>query len=477
MMKWGIIGAGRIAHRFSQSLLKFNGCELYAVACRTQEKVDAFAKNYHVNVAYADYEAIVKDKNIDAVYIAVPHQYHFTWIMRCLKAKKAVLCEKPACLTVSEMQQVIQCAKENHVLFMEAMKERFQPVYQTILACINHGTIGKITGIDSCYSGLVPEDFFLQSYLSDPSSMGCLSDVGIYGIAWIEQFVKDVPVLKHVYANVKDSVYMYVRAEMEADSIDCVVTSGIDRNLEKQTIIAGTKGSIVITPMHRPLQAIVYTEHKEILEVPYVEDDFHGEIQEFINVYQSGKIESSIMPFAASLRCAKILQTIEAGMHMDEHALQLLKEEEENLSFSSFDADMVQYLGSLLQMQQRYFDRSAMVQIVDEETDQVVFSYIPDGKEKNGIYLAGKRNVMKKTGHSSLYAWVEHEVYGKHEDMLNGFPTYCLSAGAFPIYVDHTLKYSVLVSGMHEGEDHALIRMCLYMMKNMEEQAYPYRMV
>ena len=476
-MKWGIVGAGRIAHRFSQSLKNFDGCELYAVACRSQQKADAFAKEHGAKIAYAGYDAIVNDGNVDAVYISVPHQYHFTWIMKCLNAKKAVLCEKPACLSEEEMKEVIACAKKQHVLFMEAMKERFQPTYQRVVECVRQGIIGKLTSISTSFCNIVPPSFLESSYLSDPASKGCLSDLGIYGIAWIEDFTESIPTLSHLYADEKDGVYTYIRAEMQAGDVRCTIECGMDRDSKKQTILTGTKGSIVVTPMHRPLQAMIYTDQKDVVDLPYVCDDFYGEILEFVSLFEARRIESTKMSFMDSLHCAKILDRIDAGMHMDTHALELLQEEEQCLSFPIFTKDMMEYLGALLKMNQRYFERSAIVQIIDEETNEICFSYIPEGKEKNALYLNGKRNVMKETGHSSLYAWVEHEVYGKHSAMQKGFPKYCLSAGGFPIYVNGVLKYSVLVSGLHEGQDHELIRMCLYAMKNMDEKRYPYRMV
>lgn len=99
MIRWGIIGAGRIAHRFVAALQNETDSQLYAISCRTQGKADAFACQYGNIKAYAGFDHIVNDPDVDAVYISVPHAYHKEWIIQCLKAGKPVLCEKPLCLS------------------------------------------------------------------------------------------------------------------------------------------------------------------------------------------------------------------------------------------------------------------------------------------------------------------------------------------------------------------------------------------
>ena len=107
MIRWGIIGAGRIAHRFVKALMNETDSRLYAISCRTQQKADAFAQQYGNVKAYAGFDCIVNDPDVDAVYVSVPHAYHKDWIIRCLKAGKPVLCEKPLCLNEEEVDEVL----------------------------------------------------------------------------------------------------------------------------------------------------------------------------------------------------------------------------------------------------------------------------------------------------------------------------------------------------------------------------------
>lgn len=101
MIRFGILGAGNIAHRFAASLAKVEGAELVAASRRTAEKAAAFLAEVPCAPgarAYGDHEALLADPEVDAIYLALPHDLHHAWALRALDAGKAVLCEKPAML-------------------------------------------------------------------------------------------------------------------------------------------------------------------------------------------------------------------------------------------------------------------------------------------------------------------------------------------------------------------------------------------
>src|SRR5690606_7063607 len=148
-IKWGIIGLGGIANKFANDLLTIEDAELYAVASRTQEKADAFAKKYGVTKAYATYEDLANDPNIDAVYIATPHALHKDNALMCLKNGIAVLGEKPFAMNASDVEEMIAMAKEKNVLLMEALWTYFLPHYQYVLKKLADKTYGNILKIES----------------------------------------------------------------------------------------------------------------------------------------------------------------------------------------------------------------------------------------------------------------------------------------------------------------------------------------
>ena len=95
---WGILGCGNIANKFATDLQKVSGSVLRAVAARDPERAQKFAKKHTAKKIYSNYTALVNDPDLDVVYVATTHNFHYEHAALCLAANKAVLCEKPICV-------------------------------------------------------------------------------------------------------------------------------------------------------------------------------------------------------------------------------------------------------------------------------------------------------------------------------------------------------------------------------------------
>ncbi|MFT6925842.1 MAG: putative dehydrogenase [Psychromonas sp.] len=180
-IRWGIIGLGNIADTFASDLLTVKGAELYAVASRCEQKAQDFAQKHHATKAYASYQALANDTNIDAVYIATPHSEHQKNALLCLDQGIAVLCEKPFAMNAEQVNSMIAVAQEKNVLLMEALWTYFLPHYQFVLSALNNQTYGKLLKIEADF-GFIKE-FDGQSRLFNKSlGGGSLLDIGIYPI-------------------------------------------------------------------------------------------------------------------------------------------------------------------------------------------------------------------------------------------------------------------------------------------------------
>lgn len=191
-VKWGIIAPGRIAHKFAGDLLLSNGSDIVAVASRNKQRADEFAKTYSINEVYDDYEALVQKSDCDIVYIASPHVFHKEQALSCIRAGKAVLCEKPVTLSARDFAEIQEAATQQQVFFMEAMWTRFFPVMEQVLAAIAEGKIGKVTLVQANFGFKAREDFADRLY--DPGlGGGSLLDTGVYVLTLAQMVYQSLP--------------------------------------------------------------------------------------------------------------------------------------------------------------------------------------------------------------------------------------------------------------------------------------------
>lgn len=316
MINWGIIGAGNIANRFATSLEQVEGATLYAVARRTMEKAEAFKKEHPCEVAYDNYQDLLDDQRIDAVYIALPHKYHLEWVKKALKAGKAVLCEKPATLSLAEMKQITKTAQEEGIFFMEAMKSRFVPAYREIRARIQNGDIGDVTQVSTSLCRVFNESD--STYHFEPVQGGCLLDMGVYNLSVIEDFLSFPVQLKKLDSEVRENgVEVYVNATLESNGVVGIVESAFDRETETMAIITGTKGVIKLPNFHRPTSyelTLYDTNQTQYIEVPYEVDDFYSEIKHVVDCLNEGVTESPIMSLQHSENIATIVDQIKLAI-------------------------------------------------------------------------------------------------------------------------------------------------------------------
>jgi predicted dehydrogenase len=311
MIRWGILGGGNIARRFAQSMEDVSGSRITAVSCRSREKAEDFAGRYSIERAFGSHESLLEDDQVDAIYLALPHGLHCLWAVRALKAGKAVLCEKPAAMSEEEMRLIAGTARECGVLFMEAMKTRFIPAYREVKRRIGEGAIGEVVSVETSLCNAMPFDSARPTYHTDPSQGGALLDVGIYCACYLEDFLRGDPVLKDLKAEFQGGVDFYADAELAFSSGRGRLTCAFDRAEPRRALITGTKGKILVEELHRPREFTVFTgARKEKVLIPYEVDDFYGEIVHFADCLKKGRKESPVMPFDASIRCARILDRI-----------------------------------------------------------------------------------------------------------------------------------------------------------------------
>lgn len=348
-VRWGILGAGLIAHRFARSLVHDPASELVAISCRSATKAAAFAEEHGVAAdrAYVDdagaaatpvgaeapaeqtgtalegHAKLLADPDVDAIYLALPHGLHRAWACAALRAGKAVLCEKPAALTADEMRAVAAVARETGALFMEAQKARFVPAYARVRELLGSGAIGGLRRVETSLCNQMTEEQLERSYMLDPVQGGVVLDCGIYCASWIEDFLAGSSSVRSTRIERYRGVDAYVRAELAFGASEksgaagqtALLECAFDRQKPRQAVLIGEKGRIVVDDLHRSQRVALVPDGGEahVFDEPYVVDDFFGEITHFSGLVRAGAAESPVMPLAASVRCAEILDAVRAG--------------------------------------------------------------------------------------------------------------------------------------------------------------------
>ena len=190
-IRWAILGAGRIANAFAKDFPLMQNAELVAVASNDKEKATNFSKEYNIPKALSHDELYNSDE-IDAVYIATTHNFHFDQTLKCMQHGKAVLCEKPITVNDSQFKKLMAVSKEKNVFLMEAMWTYFLPAAQKAKQWLDEGRIGKLKVIQADFA--FPMEINIEGRMYNPNlAGGALLDLGVYPIAMAYYFTNTVP--------------------------------------------------------------------------------------------------------------------------------------------------------------------------------------------------------------------------------------------------------------------------------------------
>lgn len=181
---WGILGTAKIAEQeLVPALQESENAKLLAIASRGLAKAKRFAKDHGISKAYGSYAELLKDPDIEAVYLPLPNHLHYEWTIKTAEAGKHVLCEKPLARSVGEAKAMFAACEANHVLLMEGFMYRFHPQTRRVQELLKQKVIGKPRLIRVAHSFPLhllnrEEDFRWRM----ETGGGSLLDLGVYCI-------------------------------------------------------------------------------------------------------------------------------------------------------------------------------------------------------------------------------------------------------------------------------------------------------
>lgn len=266
---WGIIGTGWIAHDMADALNAVNG-EIYAVANPNEESLKQFTKEKHVQKFYTNPDEMINDPNVDIVYIATPHTFHYEYIKKALNAGKHVFAEKAITVNARQFDEVEKLAQEKGLILTEGFTLYHMPIYKKVLDLIKAGKLGQIKMIQVNFGSLKDYDPNNRFFNKDLAG-GALLDIGGYATAFARTFLDEAP------ESILTTVKFFETGVDEQSGIILKNTKGqmavmalsMRAKQPKRGVVSGTKGYVEINQYPRATQAeITYTAsaHEETHE-------------------------------------------------------------------------------------------------------------------------------------------------------------------------------------------------------------------
>lgn len=315
VMKFGIIGFGKIARKFVKSIEATSEGKVVAIGSKSVKEEDEFIVEHPEVAVYRDYQTMLEQSGIDAVYVAVPHQDHFKWIIAALKCKIAVLSEKPAVLTLEEMEEVLKVAKENDTYFSEALKTRYNEGFASLKKDL--AQIGELVKIEAnfCFDATFMKGS--GTYLFDQDQGGALNDVGPYLTAFATGLLgNDFQTVTSVTRK-EGKIPTYFEATVKyGNGATAVLEGAIDQNKERYALLTGTKGSIMVPVFNRITEYTITPAAGEpnTKEFTFTGDDMTLEIDEVIQNSKNHRIESVWYDHQAHLDNMKLFEAIKSSL-------------------------------------------------------------------------------------------------------------------------------------------------------------------
>lgn len=313
MFKLAIIGTNWISQQFVEAAIQTGEFSLSAVYSRDIEKACSFGTPFGAESFYDNLEALGKDSDIDAVYIASPNSLHAPQALQMLKAGKHVICEKPMASNYALAQEMFQCAEENNVVLFEAFMSPYTPNFTVLkeslptIAPLRHVTISYCqysSRYQKYLNGENPNTF--NPYFSN----GSIMDIGYYCLgSAIELFgePKQVQASAHVLPSGVDGCGSAV---LTYDGFNVVLNHSKVSDSLTPSEFQGEQGSVLVDMIStgRGVERVIRGKEKEVLTLPQTENHMFYEAEAFAKQLKLGVIDEDTKQ--RSLTVAKVLTEI-----------------------------------------------------------------------------------------------------------------------------------------------------------------------
>ena len=308
IIRVGIVGCGRIAHRFVPEADFVTGVEIIGAYDNNSAIGSEFVKHHNLNVLYSSYEALLDD--VDAVYIATPHLSHFDLSKQALLRKKHVLCEIPLVLNALQAKELYELAEKQGVILMEAHKTAHCPAFNHLMVMIKSGVIGEVVDIEGSLSRLLPDK--TRREFDAAQAGGSMYESAVYPLLPIFKLLGTNYENLNIYSRMENGVDIYTKGVLRYPTAVCSFKLGLGVKTEGNLIISGTKGyAYVEAPWWKTDYFELRYEDQNLNKKFFYKWDGEGlryEIQEWMSCIINKRFSSARLRRRESIAMAGVMQ-------------------------------------------------------------------------------------------------------------------------------------------------------------------------
>ena len=308
-MNIGILGAGSIARQMAYTISKMDNAINYAIASRDYKKSQKFAKEFRVIKAYGSYEEMIKDPEVELVYIATPHSLHYEHAKLCLNNGKHVLCEKAFTINEKQAEELFEIAKEKNLFITEAIWTRYMPMRKTLDDILESDVIGELHSLTANLGYRINN----VPRLVDPNlAGGSLLDVGVYTLNFASMVfgnnIKDISstVIKtDTGVDAQNSITLYYENNRMA-----ILHSTMMSRTDRRGIIYGSKGYIEVENINNCEGIKIYSLDGNLIDeykTPKQITGYEYEVEASIKAIKNGELECIEMPHSETLIIMRLM--------------------------------------------------------------------------------------------------------------------------------------------------------------------------
>ena len=250
-MRIGILGAGFIGPIHAQAVSMVDGIENNAICCKPYqlEKTQEVADKFNIKHVYTDYDEMLSNPDIDAVYVAIPNSGHYSASLKAIRAGKCVICEKPFTTTLKEAKHLFDEAKKHGVMIWEAITTIYLPNFIDMKN--NLSKLGDIKLVYSNYSQYSSrydkfKEGVVMNAFNPAKAGGALGDINIYNIHFVVGLF-GAPDNVHYYANIERGIDTSGLVVLEYPTFKAVCVGAKDCGAPSGANVQGDKGYFNIT--------------------------------------------------------------------------------------------------------------------------------------------------------------------------------------------------------------------------------------